>query len=383
MPPAWRKTKPSAAAGPTKNKGVDMSTRKILLTGFPGFIGYRLVQSLAQTMPQADFHFLVLPPFLAKAREQALSLLGEQHNADIIPADIRKERLGLSTLEYEDLQAEVTDIFHLAAIYDLAVPQALAEAVNVTGTQHVVEFARGVKNLRKFVYFSTCYVAGCQTGTVLEDTLAEGQQFKNHYEATKHAAEKIVRQHMQQIPTAIIRPAIVVGDSQTGVTAKFDGPYFSMILVDRFKSCGLPLVYLGSGQALVNVVPVDFVTAATLAIWQQEGSSKCYALADPEPISVRRMYEETVHLLGAYGPWGTVPPGVLKTALRVRAVRRLLKVPCEIVDYFNHSVQFDTRNATAALQPGGVKCPSLLTYLPRLVDFYRRHRHCREMYLRV
>lgn len=361
-----------------------METRKILFTGFPGFIGQRLVQTIIAQDAVAHFYFLVLPSCLAQARKQVLAIAGERHSVDIIPADISKPRLGLTTLEYDDLQGEVTDIFHLAAVYDLAVSQTLAEAVNVTGTANMLTFAHGCKALNKLVYFSTCYVAGWQDGTVFEDSLPEVQRFKNHYEATKHAAEQKVRQNMAAIPTIIIRPAIVVGDSRTGVTAKFDGPYFAMILIDRFKACGLPLPYLGRGLAPVNVVPVDFVVDATLALWRQQGNAgKCYALADPHPVTSRRVYEETVRLLGAYGPLGTVPPELIKAVLHVRALRRLLRVPVEIVDYFNHQVQFDTRNTTEALRASGLHCPPFLSYLPQLIAFYRRNRNCPQLYWRM
>ena len=42
----------------------------------------------------------------------------------------------------------VTDVFHLAAVYSLAMPRALGMQVNVHGTQHVLDFAQRLTNLR-------------------------------------------------------------------------------------------------------------------------------------------------------------------------------------------------------------------------------------------
>ena len=96
----------------------------------------------------------------------------------------------------------------------------------VDGTGNVLELCLAAKQLERLVYISTAYVAGRRTGVVYEHELAMGQTFKNHYESTKFQAEVWVRQTMDRVPTTILRPAIVVGDSQTGETQKFDGPYY-------------------------------------------------------------------------------------------------------------------------------------------------------------
>ena len=81
-------------------------------------------------------------------------------------------------------------------------------------------------HLRKLVYFSTAYVSGTRTGRVLEDELEETTSWKNYYELTKWEAEVAVRERWKRIPTVIIRPGVVTGDSRTGEINKYDGPYF-------------------------------------------------------------------------------------------------------------------------------------------------------------
>lgn len=353
--------------------------KTILFTGFPGFIGKRLVYKIAAMRPQARWVFLVLDKFVEHARIEAKGL-----QAEIIPGDISRPFLGLSEAKYREILSEITDIFHLAAVYDLAVPRQIAYEVNVTGTRNVLEFSKQAQNLKALVYFSTCYVAGRSSGTVYEDELPTGQSFKNHYEATKHEAERLVRDAMPAVPTIIIRPAVVVGDSRTGETPKFDGPFFGMIMADRLKKLMLPIPYVGSLRAHVNIVPIDYVVDGTAALWlTPDAVGKCYALADPHPVPTRKVYRMTIDAVGARGPWGKVPPVLMETLLAFKAARKWLGVPREVVEYYNHGVRFDTANATRALEKAGIHCPPFLTYYGKMLEFYQNNKHRPELYWQV
>src|ERR1700712_3209407 len=230
--------------------------RTYLLTGFPGFLAGRLVPRLLADDDEARIVALVEPRMVERARTLA------PDGVDVQPGDITDPTLGLDARTYDRLAAEVVKVFHLAAVYDLAVGAELAERVNVEGTQHVLDFCARAANLERHHYISTAYVAGERSGLVLEDDLAKGQAFKNFYESTKFAAEVIVRASMDAVPTTIYRPAIVVGDSQTGETPNFDGPS------SRLRSMGGPpgaRLQVGRGDAAFNVVPVDFVVDAIAA----------------------------------------------------------------------------------------------------------------------
>ena len=105
----------------------------------------------------------------------------------------------------------------------------VAVRVNVDGTRNVLEALERSPLLTRLHYFSTCYVSGRHPGPFGEDDLEVGAPFNNYYEETKNLAETEVRRHMSAgMPATIYRPSIVVGDSRTGETQKFDGPYFVM-----------------------------------------------------------------------------------------------------------------------------------------------------------
>ena len=159
---------------------------------------------------------------------------------------------------------------------------------NVEGTRNVLDALERHSTMTRLHYFSTCYVSGRYAGPFAEDDLDVGAPFNNYYEATKHLAEADVRRRMAAgMPATIYRPSIVIGDSTTGETQKYDGPYFILqLLIRQPRYAVLPVV----GDPTVtrmNLVPRDFVIEAvdhlsSLAV--SEG--RTYQLADPAPLTI-------------------------------------------------------------------------------------------------
>src|SRR3954451_25408963 len=146
----------------------------LLVTGFPGFIGTRLVRRLLADAPNADVVALVEPRMAERAREVAATLEGGER-VTVQPGDITDPLLGVDDATYERLVAQTTEIHHLAAIYDLAVPDGIAERVNGQGTQQVLDLARRAQQLERHHSVSTAYTAGRRSGRIYESELAAGQ----------------------------------------------------------------------------------------------------------------------------------------------------------------------------------------------------------------
>jgi thioester reductase-like protein len=342
----------------------------LLVTGFPGFIGTRLVRRLLADAPEARVVALVEPRMAQRAREVAATLPGGDR-VSVQPGDIADRLLGVGDAAYERLAADTTEIHHLAAIYDLAVPDAIAERVNVQGTQHVLDLARRAEQLERHHYVSTAYTAGWRSGRVYEAELAAGQTFKNHYESTKFAAEVLVRNTLDEVPTTIYRPAIVVGDSRTGETQKFDGPYYLLRTISRLH--GRPLPQIGSGDAPFNVVPVDFVVDA-IAAARTDGETigQTLHLVDPEPMSSAQLMRLLAREYAGREPSYRIPPGVVEQALRFTPVRSLLGgTPRQSIVYLNHPVSFDTTNADGLRRRAGLAAPAFGDYVANIVRFFR------------
>ena len=334
----------------------------IFFTGFPGFLGSELLpRVLART--DDDALCLVQPKFRAMAEERARG----NPRIRLVEGDITRE------LDHIDAR-DIREVWHLAAVYDLAVPRDVGMRINVEGTRRVLDLAARAPRLERVHYVSTCYVSGTYPGVWREDDLEKGQRFNNFYEETKQLAEVDVRK--RGLPSTIYRPSVVVGDSATGVTQKFDGPYFVLQwLMRQPKIAVLPVVGRPSRYRF-NVVPRDFVMNAIeylSALPQSKG--KTYAIADPSPLTV----DETIDTLAEAGKRKVIrvplTKGMAKGSLQyVPGVYRLLRIPPAAVDYFVHPTLYDTTNTTADLAGSGIVAPRLRDYMPQLVEFWRAHR---------
>jgi thioester reductase-like protein len=345
----------------------------VLITGFPGFIGGRLVEALLEESPEARVVALVEPRMAEKAEQQAAKLDGGR--IEVLPGDITKRRLDLGDVDYERLAGELTAIYHLAAIYDLAVPLELATKVNVDGTGNVLTLCEDCERLERLHYVSTAYVAGDRSGTVYEHELTMGQGFKNHYESTKFQAEVWVRQAMDRIPATVYRPAIVVGDSRSGETAKFDGPYYALRAISRATRMKQPIPRFGRSGAPFNVVPVDFIVEAmTTADDVPELAGSTLHLVDPEPVTAAELFDLLAQEYAGRTTAYRLPPKLVEASLHSAAVRKLFSgTPPQSIRYLNHPVSFDTRSARELLEPKGVRCPRLEEYVGPLVKFFKEH----------
>ncbi|MGD8192066.1 SDR family oxidoreductase [Brevibacillus ginsengisoli] len=349
-------------------------------TGFPGFIANALIRQFIRSgYPMEHCYLLVLPSMRSKAQQEVASICSNeaitQDRFTILTGDITKPNLGLGDEIRSNLAPSITHVFHLAAIYDLAVPKDIAYAVNVKGTRHVNQWIGTLTQLKRYVYFSTAYVSGTREGRIYETELVMNQSFKNHYEQTKYEAELLVQEIMPQIPTTIIRPGIVKGYSQTGETIKFDGPYFILNFFDRLQF--LPLIpYLGSGSAQGNFVPVDYIIEATAYLGHAEiGIGKTYHLTDPAPYQIHELYAMLCEALTGRRPRGRVPLSWAKAALSIPQVRKWLRVEKEAMDYFTCQSIYDNSQTVQDLRDSGIRCPDFAVGIPSMVAYFHAHKH--------
>jgi thioester reductase-like protein len=344
-----------------------------LFTGYPGFIGARLIPRLLELEPGLRLECLVQEKFLAAA-ESSIAAMEEAHpktrgRVKLIVGDITAPGLGLGGSDAKALQARLTGCYHLAAVYDLAVAREVGMRINVEGTRNVLELLDGARRLERLDYVSTAYVSGTAVGVYRETDLDVGQSFKNFYEETKFLAELAVKE--SGLPAAIYRPGIVVGDSRTGETAKFDGPYFALNAMSKLPSPGV-FMKVGSGDALVNLVPVDFVLEAIARLSTWKGAvGKTYHLTDPSPKTAFQLEELFARAIGKSFVYLPVPLPLAKLIFAAPGVEGAFRMPAQTLDYFDHPVRYDAEVATADLARFGVACPPFDDYVQRLVKFYR------------
>ncbi|MEW5855505.1 MAG: SDR family oxidoreductase [Myxococcota bacterium] len=351
-------------------------TRRVFVTGFPGFIGRRLVTKMLADEPRTSVVALVEERYLEDARK-VLAALPRSHaeRVEVFSGDVTNMDLGLSGEEFQRLSADITDIFHMAAIHKLRIEPGDAERVNVGGTRAVLEFARECPHLERLIHFSSCYVSGDRIGVITEEELSMGQRFRNVYEATKYKAEVLVRAAMTDLPITVVRPSIVVGDSRTGEMDRFDGIYQVGVLVVT-SPLGVPLPMPGDGVAPLNMVPVDFVVTATLALSRDPRAvGRTFHLVDPNPLASRSVYELIAQKAGRRVPRLRISTSLTKFLMKMPGLDYLVPQGVQTLHYLNHLAIYNSPNTLELLHGTGIMCPRFENYVDRLVDYVGQRLH--------
>lgn len=350
----------------------------IFFTGVPGFLGTALLPRVLSRDSETEAVCLVQPRFADLARQRVAALERDRAalkgRIRLVEGDITEPDLGLA--ERAALTATTSEIYHLAAVYDLSVRREVGMRINVTGTRHMLDFAADCANLTRFHYVSTCYVSGRYTGIFTENDLDKSQVFNNYYEETKFLAECDVQRQMRSgLPATIYRPSIVVGDSRTGETQKYDGPYVILRLLLRQPRLAIVPIIGDPTMTRINIVPQDFVVnAITYLSGQERSRGKIYHLADPAPLTVDETLMAMARATGRGVLRVPVPRRLAEAAITyVPGVKRLMQVPASALAYFVHPTHYTTANADADLASTDIRVPPFPAYLPAMTDFVRRH----------
>lgn len=357
------------------------------VTGATGFIGKRLVGKLLQRKG-AVVHFLI-----RKESEGKVAALREHWGVGptrAIPVfgDLTQKKLGVSADDTKALKGQIDHFYHLAAVYDLGADEESQVAVNIEGTRHTLDFAKAI-GAGHFHHVSSIAAAGLYEGVFREDMFDEAENIDHPYFMTKHESEKLVRAE-NKLPWTVYRPAMVVGDSQTGEMDKIDGPYYFFKLIQRMRQIlppWLPGIGLEGGR--INIVPVDFVVNALdhISHGQRKGG-ECFHLVDPVGYRVgdvldifsKAAHAPKMNLFVNAALLGFIPKSVKKGMMALAPVRRVrdavmkdLGLPEDMLTFVNYPTRFDCRGTLAALKGSGIECPNLKDYAWRLWDYWERH----------
>ncbi|MCW2992236.1 MAG: Male sterility domain protein [Solirubrobacterales bacterium] len=311
-----------------------------LITGGTGFLGSALIARLLEEDDGPDLLLPVRAPDAAGAAARVDELLARLY--DVAPPGARRLRplraeltapgLGLSAADRRLVVSEATRVVHCAASISFTLPLAEARAINVGGTRAVLDLARELDRVERVVHVSTAYVAGRSRGRFGEDDLDVGQGFRNTYERTKAEAERVLAA-AADLPIAVVRPSIVVGESDSGWTSAFNVVYWPLQAFAR----GLLDAVAADPAGIVDLVGVDHVVDVLAEALRADGASGTFhAVAGDRALRVADLVERACAILGR------PPPRLLAPAAPDPADPAAV-----FAAYFDVQVAFDDRRARA------------------------------------
>ncbi|HTO07038.1 MAG TPA: SDR family oxidoreductase [Myxococcota bacterium] len=341
----------------------------ILLTGATGLLGAELLPRLLTAAPEARVHCLVRARDRAQLALRASELVaGAGLSAELAErvrvhaGDMRADGLGLEAPARAALAREVRAVVHAAASTRFDLDLADARAINVTGTRHVLAFAREAG--ARLHHVSTAYVVGDRQGG-----------FHNAYEQSKLESEELVRAAARDLHTTVYRPSIIVGDSQSGRTPHFRVLYDPFKWVIYGKTSLLPC----RPEVRIDVVPVDWVCDALLALGERStGSGATYLLAAgaARSLSIGEILARSEPIvngwLAAHGQ-PTVPvPRIVSPDAATPELAQLFAAGAAVMrthlPYMLDELLFDDAATEAALADSP-RCPPLAEYLAAILGY--------------
>ena len=247
----------------------ELEGKRVLITGVTGLIGGRLAERLV-TEEGVCVRGLARTP----AKGQWLAELG----VELVPGDVT---------DPSSLRAAMTGcqlVFHAAAWVSESGNQADVWAVNVTGTQHVIDAALAV-GVERFVQLSSCAVYGSLQQHHIDETTPTRKR-GNLYGDSKVAAEELLFKAYRDhgLPAVAARASQVYGPRSY---------QFTIRPVEVIKAGKMVLV--DSGRHLCKPIYIDnLVDGLILCAKVEAAIGEAINLTDGEPVPWRDFF-------GAYG----------------------------------------------------------------------------------
>jgi nucleoside-diphosphate-sugar epimerase len=278
---------------------------------------------------------------------------------------------GMSGSHFLELAQRVDVVHHCAFASYAGVRRDVAERVNVAGTAEVLELCEASERGCRLVLWSTATVSGKLQGRIAEGELTRPPSFPSVVEETRFRAEQMVRETMDHVPTTVLRPSIIVGDSRTGEIDRIEGPYL-LILLMLSSPVDLRVPLPGRGDVPLNLVPIDYVVDAGYAISQDPRSiGRTFHVVDENPPTARRVFELIAEATGRPGPVGSLPSQLATALLRTPGLERFSHIPRTFLEQLATAVTYDAHNTRELLSGTGIECPKAATYLTVMVDYVR------------
>ena len=342
----------------------------ILMTGFPGFLGSALAPPPAgpacrrrAVLPGAGPS--TSPPLATGSREIEAEHPHARGRIDLVDRRHHRRPASASTRRPDDDLDDVDEVWHLAAVYDLAVPPEVARRVNVDGTARVLDLCRALpapaaapprqhllrqRSLRRRVRRGRPRPRASRSATTTSRPSTRPSCWSARRWPTGCPRRSTARASWSATP----RPG-----RPRSTTARTSSPR-SCGVSRPSRSCRRSATRTWSGSAWCRATSSS--TRWTCCRCWTRRVGRTYALTDPEPADRPRGRR---HLRPAPGQAGGLGAAAARPDPRgrrpaARAWSGLLGLPAEALDYFASPTTYSTtQHDDATWRAPGVTLPAL------------------------
>lgn len=213
----------------------------ILITGANGLLGASIAKKLSeQAIESAKIIAIVRSDKAERELRQGLGAAASR--VEILIGDLGDRKSFVNLLPARHLKRVL--MIHCAADVSWDKSEDDLTAINIDGTRTAAQFLTSVAIEPIFIYISSAY------------TQAENWDYRNGYEASKAAAERLLRLEFPDLPLSVFSCSLIIGSSTDGKISRFHGLYPLIRLV---STPGTPFV-IGRDACMIDLVPIDWVT---------------------------------------------------------------------------------------------------------------------------
>jgi nucleoside-diphosphate-sugar epimerase len=268
-----------------------LNNKRVLITGAAGFIGSYLTKALLE----CDNFLILVDNFneYYSGKEDRLNAILENYeskkNYVILKDDILDPKL------YEKLDPNIEYIFHLAAYANVRYSIKHASDVsntNIIGTVNLLEFAKKIKELSRFIFASSSSVYGNPLYTPCDEEHPKNPI--SPYAISKLASEIYTNYYYNQfqVPITNLRFYTVYGPN--GRPDMAIGKFFNQIFYNK------PVTIFGTGEQLRDFTYIsDIIDGILLSSENEEAIGETFNLGYSNPISVNDLIKIIYELTGA------------------------------------------------------------------------------------
>ena len=288
-----------------------LRNKKIFLSGGAGFIGTKIIQRLVH-----ENEIVVFDTFQRNSLKD-FEIIGHP-NLKLVKGNVLDKEQIISAIQGSNI------IIHLAAIagIDTVIKSPTnTMMVNFIGTSNVLEAAKKLDNLERFIDFSTSEVYGSYAYKLGEDactTMGAVGAARWTYAISKLAAEHLAHGYREEfnIPVVSIRPFNIYGPGQVG-----EGAVHSFIV--RALN-GEDLIIHGEGDQIRSWCYIDdMVDGAILCLENDQAVGHVFNMGNPKgTITILSLAEKIVSISNSRSNITFVPKPYVDVELRIPDIEK-------------------------------------------------------------